>query len=88
MNNINRRNTLKLGFAATSVWGGCASSVGAQSLPDTARILVGYPPGGGIDLVARRMAEQLSGKLARAVIVDNRPGASGRIAPGKARQTG
>ena len=87
MNVVNRRNALKLGLAATSVLGSFPASVGAQSLPETARILVGYPPGGGIDLIARRMAEQLSGKLARAVIVDNRPGASGRIAIDVARQS-
>ena len=52
----------------------------AQGLPDTARIIVGYPPGGGIDLIARRLSEELSGKLAKAVIVDNRSGAAGRIA--------
>ena len=52
----------------------------AQGLPDTARIIVGYPPGGGVDLIARRLSEELSGKLAKAVIVDNRSGAAGRIA--------
>ena len=51
-----------------------------QTLPETARIIVGYPAGGGIDLIARRLAEELGGKLAKAVIVDNRPGAAGRIA--------
>ena len=87
MNPVNRRNALKFGLAATSVWGSLPTRVRAQSLPETIRILVGYPPGGGIDLVARRIAEQLSGKLARAVIVDNRPGASGRIAIDVARQS-
>ena len=56
-------------------------------LPESARILVGYPPGGGIDLIARRLAEGLSGKLARAVITDNRPGAAGRIAVDMAMQS-
>lgn len=58
----------------------------AQALPDNARIIVGFPPGGAPDLMARRLAEQLTGKLAKAVIVDNRPGAGGRIAVDIARQ--
>ena len=45
------------------------------------------PPDGGIDLIARRIAEQLAGKLARSVIVDNRPGAAGRIAVDIAKQS-
>ena len=87
MNPVSRRKILTLGVAASSVWGSVSSSVWAQGLPETARILVGYPAGGAIDLMARRMAEQLSGKLARAVIVDNRPGASGRIAIDVAKQS-
>ena len=84
---LNRRSALKMGLATTSVWGVLPASTYAQALPETARILVGYPPGGAIDLVARRIAEQLTGKLARAVIVDNRPGAAGRIAIDVAKQS-
>ena len=57
----------------------------AQALPDTARIIVGFPPGGAPDIVARRLAEQLRGKLATTVVVENKPGASGRIAVDAAR---
>lgn len=53
----------------------------AQS-PDTVRILVGFPPGGGSDNIARRLAERLRGTLAPTVIVDNRAGAGGQIAVG------
>ena len=87
MNFAKRRATLKLGLASTAVWGLGLTGLHAQSLPDTARIMVGFPPGGAPDLVARRLADQLAGKLARAVIVDNRPGASGRIAVDVARQS-
>ncbi len=62
------------------------SRVHAQTLPDVARIFVGFPPGGAPDIVARRLAEQLAGKLAKVVFVDNRPGASGRLAVDAARQ--
>jgi tripartite-type tricarboxylate transporter receptor subunit TctC len=51
----------------------------AQSMQPV-RILVGAGPGGGTDLVARALAEQLSKRLGRQYIVDNRPGAAGNIA--------
>ena len=44
-----------------------------------ARILVGFPPGGSADLMARALAQQLA-SYAPTVIVDNKPGAGGRIA--------
>ncbi len=48
--------------------------------PDTARILVGFPPGGTTDAVARRVADKLRGVRAKTVLVDNKPGAGGRLA--------
>jgi tripartite-type tricarboxylate transporter receptor subunit TctC len=48
---------------------------------DTARVLCGYPAGGTTDAVSRRVAEKLqAGGYAKAVVVDNKAGASGRIA--------
>ena len=44
------------------------------------RILVGFPPGGGLDLIARLLAERLQSSGTRAVIVDNRAGGGGRVA--------
>ena len=51
----------------------------AQTL-DTARILSGFPPGGTVDVVARRVADKLRGTLAKVVLVENKPGAGGRLA--------
>ncbi len=44
------------------------------------RILVGFPPGGGADALARQVAEAMGQKLGQPVIVDNKPGAGGKIA--------
>jgi tripartite-type tricarboxylate transporter receptor subunit TctC len=44
------------------------------------RILVGYPAGGGVDIVARLFAEPMKAALGQSVIVENRTGASGMIA--------
>ena len=43
------------------------------------RIIVGFPPGGATDLVARQLAPKMTQSLGRQVIVDNRPGANGVI---------
>jgi tripartite-type tricarboxylate transporter receptor subunit TctC len=55
----------------------------AASYPDPGkpiRIVVGFPPGGGADLLARVIAPGLSEKLHDNVIIDNRPGAGGLLA--------
>lgn len=51
----------------------------AQTL-ETARILVGFPAGGTVDAMARRVADRLRGAYARTLVVDNKPGAGGRLA--------
>jgi tripartite-type tricarboxylate transporter receptor subunit TctC len=53
---------------------------GADAFPARPmRMLVGYPPGGPTDIVARITAEQLSAAMGQQMIVDNRPGAGGTI---------
>ena len=43
-------------------------------------VLVGFPAGGGSDVIARLLAERLEKELGRSVLVENRPGAGGQIA--------
>lgn len=45
----------------------------------TIKILVGFPPGAGLDLMTRMVAEKMRVALSQNVIVENRPGAGGRI---------
>ena len=44
------------------------------------RIMVGFPAGGGSDVIARLLADKLKDQLQRQVLVDNRPGAGGQLA--------
>ena len=46
----------------------------------TLKILLGFPAGGSIDVVARLLAEGMKDELKQNVIVDNKPGAAGRLA--------
>ncbi|HKU47982.1 MAG TPA: tripartite tricarboxylate transporter substrate binding protein [Burkholderiales bacterium] len=60
----------------------CASfAAAAQQYPSKpVRFLAGYPPGGGVDNVARALGERLSQRLGQQFVVENRPGAGGAIA--------
>ena len=57
-----------------------ASLACAPAAAQTARMLVGYPPGGAVDVLGRIFAEPMGEALGRPVIVENRPGAVGQIA--------
>ncbi|HEY8048690.1 MAG TPA: Bug family tripartite tricarboxylate transporter substrate binding protein [Ramlibacter sp.] len=57
-----------------------AMPAAAQGLDGPLHIVVGYPPGGSTDRVARIVADKLKTKLGVTVVVDNKTGAGGRLA--------
>lgn len=65
-------------LTATCFLAWSATAVGQNAVP--LNILVGFPPGGNVDSVARSLATGMQAALNRAVVVDNRPGAGGQIA--------
>jgi tripartite-type tricarboxylate transporter receptor subunit TctC len=67
------RNTCAL---AAFLFLGLASAQGVKPV----KLLVGFPAGGGTDVIARTLAERLKDELGTPVIVENRPGAGGQIA--------
>ncbi|MEK9951729.1 MAG: Bug family tripartite tricarboxylate transporter substrate binding protein [Curvibacter sp.] len=70
--NLKRRS---LGLAAAALL------LGSTALADTTiKILVGFPPGGGTDAIARVLADKLKEPLGANVIVENKAGAGGQLA--------
>src|SRR5438445_11822016 len=61
----------------------CVAQSGAAPAADypiqTIKIIVPFPPGGGVDVVARLIAPRLSESLGQSVIVENRAGAGGSV---------
>ena len=46
----------------------------------TIRVLVGFPPGGSIDIVSRVLAEKMKDELKANIVIENKAGAGGRVA--------
>jgi tripartite-type tricarboxylate transporter receptor subunit TctC len=65
--------------ALTFIFIACGAAVSAEYPTHTVTLVVPYPPGGGVDAMARVVAAKLSDALHQQFIVDNRPGAGGTI---------
>lgn len=82
---FNRRQMLAGGGAA-ALAAGWPQWAAAQGI-DTARVLCGFPAGGTTDAVSRRVAEKMRGSFAANVLVENKPGAGGRLAMEELRRS-
>lgn len=71
-------------FAALAGAALAAPAVLAQDR--TLRIWVGFPPGGSADVIARVLAEKMKTSLGQNVIVENKPGAAGRLVLGELKR--
>jgi tripartite-type tricarboxylate transporter receptor subunit TctC len=83
MGKLARRRLIGQATATAAALMAPASRGGAQTAPFPSRpirVLVGFAPGGGNDVAARLVAQQLSAGPLGTVLVDNRTGASGLIA--------
>ena len=65
------------GFVAVAVTAAAGAAEWSPTKP--VRMIVGFPPGGATDLVARILQPRLSAALGKQIVIDNRPGANGII---------
>lgn len=74
------RTNLWLGLAALATVNGMTGAALAQDFPtEPIRIVIGYAPGGGNDILARLIAPKMGEALGQQVIAENMPGAGGNI---------
>ena len=65
-----------------------AQPAAAQEYPvRPIRLIAPFPPGGGVDIVARAVGEKLSAGLGQPIVVDNRPGAGATLGTGIAAKS-
>jgi tripartite-type tricarboxylate transporter receptor subunit TctC len=77
---LNRRQALGAAIGVIAADGHVAGRAQAETLDKVVHIIVGFPAGGGTDIVARVLAQALQGSYAQNIVVEDRPGASARLA--------
>src|SRR6267142_1621441 len=58
----------------------CATAARAEFPERPIRLIVPFPPGGALDILARGMAPSLEARLKQPIVVENKPGANGTLA--------
>src|SRR5918911_4438898 len=80
---ISRRSAICLAVIGLST----AASIGSVSAADyptrPVKWVVGYPPGGATDIIARLIGQRLSERLGQQFVVENKPGAGNNIGTGE-----
>ena len=72
---------IRFALATTLALAGAAASAAAQPYPNRPiRLIVSFPPGGAVDMIARTVGQPLGERLGQSVVIDNRPGSNGIIA--------
>jgi tripartite-type tricarboxylate transporter receptor subunit TctC len=90
MNGIRRKQLVSLAgwlcAAAAPAWHGAVGAQAPTATPAAGwpskplRIIVGYSPGGAVDVIARALGQQLSAALGQTVVIENKPGGGTNIA--------
>jgi len=74
------RTTLKAITLLLLAGMGAGAALAQQYPVKPIRMIIGFPPGGGTDIIGRIVAQRMSEGLKQQILVDNRGGASGQIA--------
>ena len=81
---ISRRSALFLSFGLVALTGAATVPFGSAMAADypsrPIKWVVGYPPGGATDIIARLIGQRLQEKLGQTVVIENKPGAGNNIA--------
>lgn len=71
---------MRRGFALVLAAALATAALGAEYPSQPVKLIVGFSPGGGLDISCRHWAQRVGARLGQPVVVENRPGASGEIA--------
>ena len=74
-----QRHFIRLAMACAFLLGGVAGALAVDYPTRPVRWIVGYPPGGSTDIVARIIGQWLSQRLGQQFIIENKPGAGNNI---------